>query len=518
VGAAAVPAVVVGAPAGAQPDAPVTVSVRHVNDFAAGYDAGAHTYREGWLRDVLTDARRRAVVASAGGVGRRVRIPQTPSDDAQRTCPDFEATVPPEGAAALRWIVRGPDPTTGRVRVLDTATRAFKPLVHRRQQGVDCFPSRRPLAVTNAEVHFEASLPTRAAGAQTPDAPSYTIDVEVLDGDGRAIAAGTSPAFVIPRRVPLVVSIGDSYASGQGNPDRPGQARGGTSGTVRCRDRTSWAIRQGHTPAMARAPRWFDARDHRSLLSAPARAVRELFPQWPYVVFLSFARSGANVRSDDGERDIADQAAQVRRVVGTHRIDALIVSGGGNDVGFATTLTRLTTGDPVDVARTRRAMDSLRTHRYAMLRDTIAALGLNVGATLVTEYPRALFNKPPNRPAEGCGIFQVAGGPLRTWKAITPREAAWIDSVGGVLNEAVAEAARRNGWRLVDGIDEAARGHGYCSGQSWYVFAEDSCLRQGNFDGTMHPNAEGTGSIAAAIARELRAVLPAPPGPQVVRP
>jgi hypothetical protein len=89
-----------------------------------------------------------------------------------------------------------------------------------------------------------------------------------------------------------------------------------------------------------------------------------------------------------------------------------------------------------------------------------------------------------------------------------------IDRLGKRLNKAVKNAAGREGWHLVDGIDEDFQGHGYCSGDSWFVFAEDSCLDQGDFEGMMHPNKHGTGVVATNIARELRKLLPSPTNAQ----
>jgi len=82
--------------------------------------------------------------------------------------------------------------------------------------------------------------------------------------------------------------------------------------------------------------------------------------------------------------------------------------------------------------------------------------------------------------------------------------------MGNLLNAEVKLAANTHGWHLVDGISEKFAGHGYCSGQSFYRFAAASCDTQGDFDGTMHPNEEGTAAYARVLARELRKVLPKP--------
>jgi hypothetical protein len=160
----------------------------------------------------------------------------------------------------------------------------------------------------------------------------------------------------------LIVSIGDSYGSGEGNPDVPQKFA-----KVPSAYRRSWV--------QAR-PRWEDARCHRSATAGPAQAALRLEATDTHssVTFMSFACSGANpaaraqqresVRSmhpfhpgvvDSGvgvlapyagaeapsandptpNRKLDDQITQVEHAVGTRHIDSLVMSGGGNDVGFA---------------------------------------------------------------------------------------------------------------------------------------------------------------------------------------
>lgn len=76
------------------------------------------------------------------------------------------------------------------------------------------------------------------------------------------------------------------------------------------------------------------------------------------------------------------------------------------------------------------------------------------------------------------------------------------------LKDAVEEAAEEYDWTFVDGIAEGFRGHGYCRSRNerYFVTASESCTRQGDFNGIMHPNQSGhrvyRDQIAAAIRRE----------------
>lgn len=486
--------------------AQLTVSVRYVNDLSAGYDAGADTYRSEWIREVLDGASHREIEASSGlAFSERIQIPQVATEDGQRNCPSVTVTVPKQGIVALRWTVVGPHPITGQKSTLKTVTKPFKSLVYRRGPGNNCFPQRRPIAVTNEETHFRASLST---ATRTSVPANYIIRVEAINSSGRAVYTGESKAVIIPRHVPLVVSVGDSYASGEGNPDRRGQ----TKGTGGCRTKTSYMIARDLKPEMRRQPVWLEPEDHRSLSSAPARAVRILLREYPYITFLSFAKSGAEVSSDE-PNDLLEQLAKVKKLIGNHRIDALLMSIGGNDVRFSPTLKNLTRNLVIPTTREQETMiengiTTLTTELYPKVNENISRLGLNINKILITEYPGSLFNDRNNEPRKGCGVFLLSN--YTPTLEINVGEARFIHRMGLRLNEVVAQAAKDHSWHLVDGIDEVFRGHGYCSGQSWFVFAEDSCLQQGDFRGTMHPNAEGTRQIALLIARDLRSVLPKP--------
>jgi hypothetical protein len=497
---------------------PPSVLVTHVNDYAAGYDEASHSYRPQWIKDVLTDASSRAIHATAlGPFTRTVTVKQTVTGD-HVTCPDVPVSAPLLGVTALRWTVLGPHPATGQVGVVQTVTRQLKKFVFRRSPG--CRPNSEPLTVGRDELQFNTSLST---ASRTSLPPEYRIRVEAIDASGAVRLTAESKAVVVARHVPLVVSIGESLASGQGNPDERGAAKVADNGTRRCKDHTTWAIKQGYTPAMAKQPKWLDKRDYRSLRSAHALAVKQLLSGWPYIVFITYAKSGSHLTSGapDQYHDLLEQLIGIQRTIGAHPIDVLLMSIGGNDVGFGNTLKNLTKHNATPIsgesiahreARINKRIDSLDRKLYPQVNRRIAKLGLKVNSILINEYPGSLFNNRRNKPARGCGVFEA--DPFSPFVTLTEDEAAMIDRLGKRLNKAVKNAAGREGWHLVDGIDEDFQGHGYCSGDSWFVFAEDSCLDQGDFEGMMHPNKHGTGVVATNIARELRKLLPSPTNAQ----
>jgi hypothetical protein len=231
----------------------------------------------------------------------------------------------------------------------------------------------------------------------------------------------------------LIVSIGDSYASGEGNPDIP---------QVMAED----PIFHVPLPSVVREAHWEDQRCHRSALAGSAQAALQLERSDPHssVTYISFACSGANVKNpaykdvnpfdpydiannqtDKGSGildryagivmpDPADfsygarlpnQIDQVKDAVGTRHIDAMVMSGGGNDIGFSNVATlcvmaadcknRQVTANEITrpgVQKTSldtRVKDDLATLDgiYDELATRLNTSGLDVGRFLVTEYP-----------------------------------------------------------------------------------------------------------------------------------
>ncbi|MEP7375897.1 MAG: hypothetical protein ABI675_21050 [Chitinophagaceae bacterium] len=245
--------------------AQINVTVKYVNNFAKGYDAKYHLYNREWIRDVLTDSKRREIVATCGGseIIRTIQIAQIPTADGQQNCPDVSVSVPQPGITALRWSVLGPHPVTGHVGIIKTVTKQLDKLKYKRSPGVNCFPAGKPLAITNKDITFKTSLST---ASKTSSPPEYTIQVEALDSRGRVLHSGKSKPCVIPRTVPLVVSIGDSFSSGEGNPDEIGQASSNRRGMVACKEWTTVMMVKEWEPDMHKKPKWLEPKDHRSLL------------------------------------------------------------------------------------------------------------------------------------------------------------------------------------------------------------------------------------------------------------
>ena len=119
----------------------------------------------------------------------------------------------------------------------------------------------------------------------------------------------------------LVVALGDSYGSGEGNPESTNDL-----------------------------PDWVDAQCHRSDAAWPARVARSLESRSTVVTFLSFACSGAEIRhlthsgyaGAEPAEQLPPQLVAARALLGdplnpaTRQADVVLLAAGVNDLGIGT--------------------------------------------------------------------------------------------------------------------------------------------------------------------------------------
>lgn len=327
-------------------------------------------------------------------------------------------------------------------------------------------------------VELTATLGTHKVAAQAPEnGPSYTADVLLRDF--------------------LIVGIGDSVASGEGNPDI-GKPAGG--------------------------PVWQEVRCDRSAASFEAQAAIavEQADRKTSVSFVHLACSGATVEKgligpyegiNPAGGDLPAQIPAIPGIVGTREVDAVMLSIGANDLGFTPVLTFC-----VKVPHCASALwpyeKGMSLNQYVAGRiAALPALYEAVDVALRTAYikpGRVYVNLYPDEfhDAQGRICDTILEGKV---SGIRADEATWMfERFMTPLNQAIRTAAGKYGWHVIEGGPEAFRRHGYCAGSAgWVVKYEQSLAYQGDINGTMHPNRAGHRQLGALAARLLvRDLLP----------
>ena len=324
----------------------------------------------------------------------------------------------------------------------------------------------------------------------------------------------------------LVVGIGDSVGSGEGNPDIG-----------------AWGFN----------PTWVDHRCDRSHHSYQAWVAGWL-ADTSYrtsVTFVHLACSGAKITTglmsgygglnDPGGAKLPAQVTQLRNLLKAAKrdrvgkpgaVDAVLVSIGANDLGFgqivgfciqanacfgAKGFDKKQPGKPLyKVVEQRVGTLPLR---YKLLDAAFRRAGIPASKVYITQY----FDPTRDEAGGICSPMVDIAAPLR----ITFSEAKWAyNEVIAPLNNAIAKAAHDYRWHLVSGVAGAFRKHGYCAGdQSWIVQLSDAVWSQGGVPelakatlpkafwwvnapiaeaGALHPNREGHKQVALLVTGLLK--------------
>jgi hypothetical protein len=366
--------------------------------------------------------------------------------------------------------------------------------------------------------HCRLSLPRSAANG------TWTVGLTVASRDG--VRAMTTQA--VHFRDLLIASLGDSAASGEGNPDAPAGA--------------------------GRSARWVDPRCHRSDRAASAQVARQLASE-PHtsVTFWHLACSGARIISDtpddrrgggvlspydaeppEGGGDhtpLPSQLEQLRLLArARHRhVDALLLTIGANDMRLAEAWADCYVERIKVLASCEQKWGPILRQRLTLLPARYDQLGaalrggrliIDRGQRLVLEdgtpiaRPEIVFLTEYFNPSEDDRQRFWSNGDGFSWYCPRdplvpgPKTRRWgYDTALEPLNAEIGRAAVRNHWRLVSGIAEKFRAHGYCASDSWIRSLSESILQQGGVSGSWHPNAEGQGVVASALLAALISAL-----------
>lgn len=306
----------------------------------------------------------------------------------------------------------------------------------------------------------------------------------------------------------LVVSLGDSLASGEGAPDTHGRYE--FSFTDRLDVVTNSSVK-----VTERAPvRWKDRRCHRSARAGHALFAERLEKRDEHssVTFLSLACSGAEVvegvlgpyggmEPPSRGRDLPAQVDALRGLLpvadNRRTIDVLLLQVGINDLDFSDIIVACAGNRDINAGDSECMYKTGFGRKLRTLRSTYVRLGKVINARFpgaevyVADYPGEVFK------GGGCGLLGLAG------HGITTAEAQAIAAGGRQLNAELQRLAWRFDWNYIGGVTEAFAPHAYCSSSRWFNRIEDSFRQQGNREGTAHPNRRGHEAYRDAFTRAV---------------
>ncbi|MBP2269244.1 hypothetical protein J3A64_004784 [Pseudarthrobacter sp. PvP004] len=393
------------------------------------------------------------------------------------------------------------------------------------------------------------------ATIDVPEPGTYDIELRIVTDDNRYFERTMRITF----RSWFFASMGDSSASGEGNPMVDGDSDDHSlRGWPLCQAATfanivntvGGVVGLPVTISMSDQPEWLEKEAHRSLTSGPALAARRLenrsartlsgrIHKLDVITFVTVARSGAKIETgllqpQGGASDFKGigQIDELKQTANGRTVDVMMINIGGNDAGFSTVLANMVAEDSIlkpslselilmgllrlpiggnDAAERQKIRDRLSVaiarggpieQAFDDLRDKVNELITPVtGKVYITGYPIWLFD---TRDANGTLGFKADGVFSGPDMDVTGADYKAILAHGQDLNDLIERKAGEFTWIYVE-PSQAFRGRGYAATQSLWRGASRSCDIQGNFDGTMHPTAEGHGEWALQYAAAIRA-------------
>lgn len=311
---------------------------------------------------------------------------------------------------------------------------------------------------------------------------------------------------------------------------------------------------------------WGEENCHRSANAAPARAAAALERSDPRtsVTFVHLACTGAQMTVHRAQ--MTEQVPWADELVGPREIDAVLLSIGGNDAGFADIATACAGQqpcyvenpviNPADASLLCGLMGLIGFGSECSARFGIDLIPTESAATILTD---GVTNTLPGRYEQLAtemfpgltGLLEPEVGPgsagrgrpgstsdpvdrlrservyiteyvdmtkddalaycrfdrtdpLGTIPGITADEMDWLDNTATTgINGAVERAASLHGWNYVSQIYTAYAPHGYCAEDHWVVRVHETFLTQLGEKGVAHPNNLGHILNGQAILAEL---------------
>jgi hypothetical protein len=293
-----------------------------------------------------------------------------------------------------------------------------------------------------------------------------------------------------------VVSLGDSYGSGQGAPNDPRWWEPCTS-------------------------QWDYRRCNRSRWAPTTQAVKQLADDYA-IHHHSFTCSGADIEegllgtydgqeSSPGDPPLQPQVSELAALAANPGdVDAVTISVGGNDVYFARIVAACMLPDPLTCKIVKPDVDQALAALPGKL-DALAQRMTQEGVQVPANRIFVLGYPDPARDANGilCNESPPLPEPLF---GVSSADAGWASEyVLPKLNRRLCLAAAQQGWIYVAPPDEF-KSHGWCADPmalqtNWINTFLQSQAKQVTHRGTLHPTRAGHEAVSVKIEDRLRAVI-----------
>ncbi len=302
-----------------------------------------------------------------------------------------------------------------------------------------------------------------------------------------------------------IVSLGDSFSSGEGNPTTTG--------------------------VPINAWKWMDdEKCNRSKWGWPHVTAEKVAEYLRRRVRFSFlACSGAELQQglleSFTDRDVnrEPQLDRLKSLIAAagRPPDFVLMTGGGNDVGFADVVIEcITPGDcpgaeATDLVNSRIDMLGGDNGSYARVAGRLKEMKIPPERVLLMMYPDPLVGR--KRKGSGWGPTEVQAG---CYLPAGSKMWAWASqNVVVPLQDVQRDSAAALGWRLVENHLSEFSKHSYCprdsfrGGDSWWVGILSQIVKQWGL-GAFHPNRRGHRELARAAIGELADAIPGLPKPR----
>lgn len=294
----------------------------------------------------------------------------------------------------------------------------------------------------------------------------HTVHLSISSSTGVIIAIGSRSFDIRPLWIAI---IGDSFASGEGNPDVP--------------------MRAGFQA------QWLDGSCHRSTKSFAAQVFREIAAERDHTYLTFLACAGASVEDGILKSDAkASQLVTIERIAAMrgHGPDVVLLTTGGNDIGFSDIINALLH----DNSKFDISLMDMRfffvSYQLDLVAERLAALG--AGNVFVPQY----FDFTKNQFGE-VDASCISPSEMST-ASMTFAERRILRR----LNLLLLKKGADHGWHVASNVPTLFARRGICSSQSYIRSRQESLAMQGNTMGAFHPNEAGHRAVAGEILKLVR--------------